>query len=263
VAARRSWTGRPERPRRYKLGDRWKDFRAGRTDGKKRIPEVISGQLAVAPDAGNEEPQGPDPDQATPDAVSTLPVTPHLHALKHHRNQELARLREVWYRQTRGLLLEKIGAAETAYVSAALKKGVAKSNLEKVSDEPTDEELRHRRVAEQDEEKWPEARVRDRRRNERDQARQDAEDDLLKASAELNAADVSHKHAQLALDDQLRAVRAEGWQVVHHYGKREASYLRALARKHEQGPELVKLLKLAGPGMPDWLLQTTRDAKEG
>jgi len=47
-----------------------------------------------------------------------------------------------------------------------------------------------------------------------------------------------------------------GWQFVHHYARREATYLRALARKHPNGPELVKLLKLTGPGMPGWLLQT-------
>jgi len=262
VAVRRSWTARPERPRRYKLADRWKDYRAGRADGRKGIPEVISGRLAVTPDAGNDDDPLPDPDQVTPTAVSTPPVTPHLHAIKHGRNHELAVLQEAWYGRTRVALREKISAAETAYVGAAIKKGLAKSRLDKVSDDLTDEELRHRRLAEKDEEKWPEARVRDRRRNERDQARQDAGEDALKTSAELNAADVSFKHAQMTHDDQLMAAKAAGWQVVHHYGRREATYLRALARKHKHGPELVKLLRLAGPDLPGWL-RTAGDAEEG
>jgi hypothetical protein len=134
--------------------------------------------------------------------------------------------------------------------------------MDKVADELTDEELNHRRAAEQDEQEWPTERVRERRKHERDRARYEAEEVLVRMTAELSVADVALRHARMAFNERLRAAQASGWQVVHHYARREASYLRALVRKHRSGPELVKLLELSGPDLPEWLLRTVSDEED-
>jgi hypothetical protein len=261
VAARGSWADLPEQPRRYRLGDRLRDSRAGRADARKRIPEVTSGRPAITPTAGHNSTPTSDaePGQVKIAAVTTPPVTPHLHALRNARNLHLSLIQEAWDQDEGVPFREKLREAEIAYEGQAIAKDLATSRLDKVSDELTDEELNHRRAAERDEEKWPAALVRERRKREHSRARNEAEDLLLSAAADLSVAEVARKHARMALNGRFRAVQAAGWQVVHHYARREATYLRALARKHRNGPELVKLLELSGPDLPEWLLRTVSD----
>lgn len=265
MAGRGSWADLPEQPHRYRLIDRWGDYRAGRADGRKPIPEVISEHPDAPAEAGDDSPAADDLDQVRPaiDAAPTkVPVPPYLHGLRHARNEILQIVAKAWRKDTGVAFHEKVREAESRYQDLAIKKDLAQSRLDKVSGDLTDEELNHRRTAERDERKWLAEMVRDRRKRESDLARAKEEDALHEAAAELRVAEVELKYARLTLGEQLKAARATGWQVVHHYARREAAYLRALARKHPNGPELVKLLELTGPDMPEWLLADDADGKD-
>jgi hypothetical protein len=63
-------------------------------------------------------------------------------------------------------------------------------------------------------------------------------------------------HASRALASRRKQAQAIGWQIFHHYARRESVYLGVLARRHERGPEIVRLLRLTGPELPEWLLPT-------
>jgi hypothetical protein len=270
VAARGSWTAPPERVHRYRLRDRRRDSRYGRADGRKGIPPVTLSPSAADPaEASTEAPPtvvtDPEPeDRATEGEVATdalpeavapaVPLTPYLHTLGHERDLALKAEEARWYQDPCPQLRVRLREAELSRETSAIKMGLAADRLELVPAELTEDELNRRSAAEQDEKEWPEERVRHRRRQQRQLARFEAEEAMRKSTADVREAEVTMQHARRAFDDGLRAAQAVGWQIVHHYGRREATYLRSLVRKHPDGPELVRLLELTGPDLPEWLL---------
>jgi hypothetical protein len=101
--------------------------------------------------------------------------------------------------------------------------------------------------------------VRERRKRDRRLSRLEAEDKLRKVIAELRVADLAVENAHMTLEEHFRIARAAGWATAHYYGRREAVYLRSLARAHENSAAVVKMLELAGPQLPDWLLRTEKE----
>jgi hypothetical protein len=277
-----AWTASPEKSRRYWIHDRWSDYRAGRADGRAGIPRVspeLTARLvahSTPPRSDETLPHGvplsvpsttlpaavmaPDalsPGNATaPESGNArlgLPLTPYLDGLRNARNEELARVR-YHYELNRAQLGQELFLAKTRREPSAIAMGLASSRLEDLSHPLTPAELSRRGPAEQDERQWPAEMLAERRRRAWQLLLHQAQQDLRTATAELSVAELAVEQADQALADRLRVAQAAGWQIVHHYGRREARYLRSLARSHEMGPELVKLLDLAGPDLPEWLL---------
>jgi len=188
------------------------------------------------------------------DAVTTPPVTPYLDGLRSACSLELAG--ELGRREAaRAQLGKDLSQAEARREPLAIAMELATTRLDVVSGALTDQELNRRGRAEQDERRWPAEMLQERRKRAHRLALLRAEEALRQATIELRAAELAVEHAQMAFDDRFRVAQAVGWQMVHHYGRREATYLRSLARAHQSGPALVEMLELAGPHLPEWLLQ--------
>ena len=249
MVGRGGWTAAPVPPRHYRLRDRWLDYRNGRADARARIPEVVPERAA------------------TPNATVGLPaegstpapfMTPYLDGLRNARNQDLAvELRR--YETTRVGLREQLFQAEIRRAPLAYAMEYAATRLDEVSVPLTDQELNRRGPAEQDERKWPAEMLRERRERAHRLSRLEAEDELRKVTAELRVADLAVEHAHIALEEHLKIAQAAAWAIAHCYGRREAVYLRSLARAHENGPAVVKMLELVGTQLPEWLLRTEKE----
>lgn len=180
-------------------------------------------------------------------------VTPYLNGLRHACDEELARQ---YGRHEKDLIQLDKELSEVRARSAplAVDAQLADSRLTALSQALSDEELNRRGPAEQDDARWPAEMLRERRRRQRRIAREEAEETLRQTAAKMQVAALAVDHAQLTYNEHLRATRARGWQIVHHYQRREATYLRSLTRVHESGPGLVGLLELGDRQLPAWLL---------
>jgi hypothetical protein len=251
VVDRGVWTAAPEPPRHYQLRDRWLDSRNGRADARAGIPEV-------GPEVG------PEP---MPDAAAGLPLegatpppfmTPYLDGLRNARNQEIAgELHRYETSQVR--LRGQLFQAEVRRASLAYAMEYAATRLGEVSVALTEQQLTRRGRAERDEQKWPEEMLRERRERTHRLSRLEAQDELRKVTAELRVADLAVEHAHIALEEHFRIAQAAAWAIAHYYGRREAVYLRSLARGHKNGPAVVKMLDLVGTQLPEWLLRTEKE----
>ncbi len=244
------WTAAPEPPCRYRLRDRWLDSRNGRADARARIPEVGSERAAAMPAATVDLP-----------VEGTAPppfMTPYLDGLRNARNQDLeVELRR--YETTRVRLREQLFQAEVRRASLAYAMEYAATRLNEVSAPLTDQELNRRGLAEQDEQRWPLEMLKERRERARRLSRLQARDELREVTTQLRVADLAVEHAHIALEEHLRIAQAVAWAIAHYYGRREAVYLRSLARAHENGPAVVKMLELVGTQLPEWLLRTEKE----
>jgi|SRR6516165_4421159 hypothetical protein len=244
MADRGGWVAPPEQPRRYRLRDRWSDYRRGRADARKSIPLVPSDQIQPNQAASENGDTGPQ------ETVLEQLVTPYMDGLRNTRSELLFKVWERHQNECERLRAE-LRAAKTRSEPLAAAKKVAAARLDEVSKPLTDEEMTRRRLAEAD---LPEEVVRRRRERERAEARALAEEAHRKVDADLRVAEVALDHARSVFTGRLAAAQAVGWQIVHHVARREAAYVGALARKHKRGPELVRLLELTGPELPSWLL---------
>ena len=263
MAERGAWTAPPKESRRYRIRDRWSDYRAGRADGRAGIPRVPS-ELAAADSLPSAIPPwadlaadgagaGQDLTAAPADATHSPLAAAYLNVLRSARNYELAGVRhhdEI----DRAQLGQELTQAKAHREPLAVAMRLAASRLEEASRPLSNEELTYRGPAERDESEWPAELLAVRRTRARQLLRHQAEEELQATTAALSVAELAVEQAQRALGDSFRAAQALGWQIVHHYGRREASYVRSLARFHQSGPELLELLELAGPDLPGWLL---------
>jgi hypothetical protein len=217
-----------------------------------------SADVPLIPDPPPTIPAVPVPDGATPDPLAepgTSPLTtPYLAALRHARNLFIAAELKL-YRTACGELHEHHFAAQYRRESAATNLTQATSSHTELDRELTDEELNRRGLAEQDKQQWPAERLQERRRRAHRLARSQTAEELKAATIGLRTAELAVEQARAKIDQQFRLAQATGWQIAHHYGRREATYLRVLTRKHKNGPALVELFELAGPVLPDWLLK--------
>jgi hypothetical protein len=250
VVDRGAWTAAPEPPRHYRLRDRWLDSRNGRADARAGIPEVEPERTAATPDATVGLPA----EGATPSPLTT----PYLGGLRNARNQDLAvELRR--YEAAHVRLREQLFQAEVSRAPLAHAMEYVVTRLDEVSAPLTDKELNRRGRAEQDQQKWPTEMLRERRERACRLSRLEAEDKLRKVIAELRVADLAVENAHIALEEHFRIAQAAAWATAHYYGRREAVYLRSLARAHENGPTVVKMLEFTGAQLPDWLLSTEKE----
>jgi hypothetical protein len=262
VADRGAWTTPPEPSRRYRTRDRLLDARNGRADARKRIPWV------PRPSAAPPEPTDAPPEQRAAAGFSPVEgpapppyITPYLDELRNACNQEVAG-ELTRYLAIRGQLHERLFEAEVRRAPLAYAMEFAATRLSEASTPLTERELSRRGPAEQDEQKWPAEMLRERRERAWRLTRIQAEEVLRKVTAELRVSDLAVEHAHVALEEHGKIAQAAALQIVHYYRRREAVYLRALSRTHENPPGLVQMLQLTGPQLPEWLLRSEAE-KEG
>jgi hypothetical protein len=272
VADREAWTAFPEQARRYRLRDRWSDFRMGRADAKAGIPRMPVALVPpqTQPPRSVDAPSIPDASalhsapsdmseltiaqQAPAEPVTSSLSTPYLAGLRHARNLHIAaELKQ--YQSACGQLREHQFSAQNRREFAATTLNHTTARHTDLDRELTADELSRRGLAEQDTQRWPAERLRERRQRAHRLARSQAAEELKAATIGLRTAELAVEQARARIDQQFRLAQATGWQIAHHYGRREATYVRALTRKHKNGPALVELFELAGPVLPDWLLK--------
>jgi len=262
VAGRDAWIALPEQPRRYRLRDRWSDFLAGRRDARKGIPRVPPEMAGHAKVTADTKPSLEHATVALPeDAAITRLVTPYLIGLRALRNEQLAR-EFAWYGTAHAQLHRELNGAQARCQPLATDMEYADSRLKETSTPLTEQELGRRGPAERDEQKWPADMLRERREGRHRLARFEAEEKLRTATARFHAAHLEVEQARMVIEDHFKIAQAAGWQVAYYYARREATYLRSLVRKHENGPAVMEMLELAGPQLPEWLLRTEAE-KEG
>jgi hypothetical protein len=282
MADRDEWTAPSAVPRPYRLRDRWSDCRWARADGRKNIPLIRQPEssktaenaptqpLTVIESAANSLDGGnspaialrPVPDGYDPANETIALVTPYMDALRHACNGAVAavygRLQDSHVQ-----LHDQLRQAEIRRKAFLIDKEVAQERFAELEKPLGEEQATRARLGEKD---WPADMVRIRRVREWSEARLAAQEKLRQLSADLHAAEADVENARQAFPNQLKKAQAVGWQIFHHYARRESTYLGVLARKHKRGQELVRLLRLTGPDLPGWLLDMDgkeTDGKEG
>jgi hypothetical protein len=275
MADREHWTAPPPVPHSYRFRDRWSDYRWARADARKGIPLIRVADPQGGPNADSFD--APTVAiRASADAPATLPlpsggqyaqedaydpgdvlVTPYMDALRHKCGQDIAAVYES-FNQSCDKLRDELGNAESHRERLIVDKAMAQARFDGLVKSLTEAEATRPRKAEAS---WSPEMVRVRRERERAEARNTAQEALRKLSADLRAADVDLDHALMAITNRFKRAQAVGWQAFHHYARRESMYLGVLSRKHKRGPEIVRLLRLTGPQLPEWLLET--DGKKG
>jgi hypothetical protein len=245
-------------PLRYSDRDRKRDYRQGRADARRHLP-LVSRQ--PAPGGAAELVALPGADGTPPvRATQAVEPTPFLTELFHLRNQVLAELYAT-YLSERARLLDDLRDADGRHGHLLAEQAVAQSELAGASTPLTEEEVTRRHFGEV-EAGHPEELVRRRRARDRQREVSAGQERLRDITRQLHEAGVAAGRARDGLGDRLKATQARGIAIYSYFEKRKASYVNGLAHRHHRGPELVRALALAEPGLPEWLSWKT-EALEG
>jgi hypothetical protein len=234
---------------RYSDRDRKRDYRRGRADARRHLPLVPrhpplgkrTSELAIAGANGAEPGQ----------AAASISLTPFLYGVLNQRNQELAELYRL-YLHERNQLLDALREADGRRQQLLVEQAVAEERLEQLSRPLTEEESARITYGEL-KAGHPEELTRMRRARARERDRQDARRLLGDINGKLREAAVAAGKAQGAIATKLAETQAAGGEIVSYYEQRKASYLGGLAHTHRRNVELVELLNLMDPGLPEWL----------
>ncbi|NVI91627.1 hypothetical protein [Actinomadura sp. BRA 177] len=183
---------------------------------------------------------------------SPYPQLPYLQRLRAERNAMLS----TEYRRAE-VALYRLAAEHREAVTDQenLRRALrtAEEQFKEASLEPTEEQLGRRGHAERDPGRWTDADVRERQerryRNRRDRA--DAERRRVADELECVAQHVAGHRRELRACWEIHLAGA--WRIVHHHARREATYLRSLARRGKNWPDVIELLEPFGPELPEWM----------
>jgi hypothetical protein len=250
----------------------------GWADGRRGIPLLLdpltgpgddasaraAGDGATSPDAGGaasapDAKVGPaqhDDSRAEPGqpAPPHEPWTPRMEVLV-RRSRELIEGERISFANDFAVLKQE--SKEDQKSAGVLREQVTglKEKLDKARIEPSDEELRKRRLAEQDERRRPGTVVSDRRRAAWERRLAAAEERYRSANVPYVAANQA-----LMLQEDLIRVRAAAARAAarrhHEFAlRRLATYLQQLVRTHRRGAELNDWLTeyRVMPDLPDWV----------
>jgi len=255
---RNAAAGPPTGSLRYSDRDRKRDYRRGRADARRHLPLVPrqpapsrTVEIAALSGADGQPPVGSGP---------AVEPTPFLTELFHLRNQVLADLYAT-YLSDRTRLLDELRDADGRHEHLRAEQDVAQGRLDGVTEPLTDEEATRRHFGEVAA-GHPEELVRRRRTRDRQRQVTAEQERLREITRQLHEAGVAAGRARDALDSQLKATQARGIAITSYFEQRKASYINGLAHRHHRGPELLRALQLADPGLPKWLSWNT-DALEG
>ncbi len=184
-----------------------------------------------------------------------------MHTVTPHQTKLLAIARELaaseqlaWlqaiapvHRQLAQVLGEKQSLAEQVEL--------ARRDLDQIGDKPGEEDLKERRVAEQDREKRPDRLIRERRLAEFNKRRMNAEGRYNGLLARQSTVDQAAQNFELDLERRRAIAQTRSQRVVEHYTRRTATYWQQLIRVHEYGKFLNEALPQISPELPDWITQ--------
>jgi len=250
AADRNGAAGPPMGPPVYSARDRREDYKCGRKDARRHLPLVprhhargmaSSGQLALPAGDKGETGKGAAP----------ISLTPFLNELFNRRNQHLAALYKLYLKE-RSQLLEALRDADGHRQMLLVRQTSAQGEVEKLGQPLTPEEETAFTYGEQ-KAKHPVELVKRRRTREREEKFRTARSELEQISEELTRMAVAAGKAQGALANKLQETQAAGMEVVAYYEQRRARYLSGLTHTHRRNVELLELLKLTDPGLPDWV----------
>jgi hypothetical protein len=249
MADRNGAAGPPTRSPHYSDREKKQDYKRGRKDARRHLPLVPrqhtrragTAQLAVpGSDAG-----------ASRHAATPISLTPFLYELFNRRNQDLAELYEA-YLDERGRLLESLREADGERQKLLMQQTAAQDEVEKLAEPLTEEEATAYTYGER-KAGHPEELVRRRRMRAREERFHAARRELAGINERLTDMTTAAGKAQSALSTRLAAAQAAGMRVIAYYEQRRASYLSGLTHAHRRNVELLELLKLTDPGVPDWV----------
>jgi hypothetical protein len=249
MADRNGAAGPPVRSPHYSDREKKQDYKRGRKDARRHLPLVprqharraIDAHLAVPGADAGEKGQ----------AATPVSLTPFLYELFHRRNQDLAELYEL-YLNERGRLLETLREADGQRQKLLIQQAAAQDQVEKLAQPLTEEEATAFTYGER-KAGHPEELVRRRRTRAREEKFHAAQRELSGINDRLTDMTTAAGKAQGALSTRLQATQAAGMKVLAHYEQRRASYLNGLTHAHRRNVELLELLKLTDPGVPDWV----------
>lgn len=156
------------------------------------------------------------------------------------------------YLAERSRLLEGLREADGQRQKLLVQQAAAQDKVERLAQPLTDDEATAFTFGEK-KAKHPEELVRRRRTREREAQLQAAQRRLEDANEKLADMTVAAGKAQGALASKLQETQAAGMEVVAFYEQRKASYLNGLTHAHRRNVELLELLGLTDPGLPDWV----------
>jgi hypothetical protein len=250
AADRNGAAGPPIGPLFYSASDQREDYKRGRKDARRHLPLVprhhtrgiAPGQQLARPPGNNAEPGR---------AASAISLTPFLSELFNRRNQHLAALYKLYLKE-RSQLIEALREADGQRQKLLVRQTAAQNEVEKLSQPLTDAEATAYTYGEK-KAKHPEELVRRRRTREREDKFRTARSELEDISERLTDMASAAGKAQGALANKLQETQAAGMEVVAYYEQRKARYLSGLTHTHRRNVELLELLKLTDPGLPDWV----------
>jgi hypothetical protein len=250
AADRNGAAGPPMGPLFYSARDQREDYKRGRKDARRHLPLVprhhtrgiAPGQHLTLPPGNNVEP-GP--------AAAAISLTPFLNELFNRRNQYLATLYKLYLKE-RSQLIEALREADGHRQMLLVRQTTAQGEVEKLGQPLTPVEETAFTYGEH-KAKHPVELVKRRRTREREEKFRTARGELEQISEELTRMAVAAGKAQGALAGKLQETQAAGMEVVAYYEQRRARYLSGLTHTHRRNVELLELLKLTDPGLPDWV----------
>jgi hypothetical protein len=190
-------------------------------------------------------------DAETGQSAPPISLTPFLHELFNKRTQHLASMYELYLKE-RSQLLDTLREADSQRQKLLVRHTAAQAEVEKLSQPLTEEEATAYTYGEKTA-NHPEELVRRRRMREREEKFQTAHRELEDISDRLTDMASAAGRAQGALANKLQETQAAGMGVVAYYEQRKAGYLSGLTHTHRRNVELLELLKLSEPRLPDWV----------
>jgi hypothetical protein len=182
---------------------------------------------------------------------TAISLTPFLTDLLNQRNQHLA-VAYKFYLKERSQLLDALREADGHRQKLLVQQAAAQDEVDKLGQPLTDEQATAATYGEQ-QAKHPVELVKRRRMREWEEKFQTARGELKVISEQLTDMTVAAGKAQGALASKLQETQATGMEIIAHFEQRRASYLSGLTHTHRRNVELLELLKLTDPGLPDWV----------
>jgi hypothetical protein len=238
-------TAPQDHPPRYRLRDRYLDARAGRKDRRSGISSAVGAGHPI-PRSGN---QGTG--RSGKRDVSPLHnKTSYLEALRNARDVALS-LEEIRYNASANRIREDLRIAEAEQLRLTAVRERLAAQLADLPESFTENEPIISGKVKQEEIR----NLLDRRRQRAQQLhRYQIEESLQQAATTLHIAELEIAAARRALDELFAITQVRARRIITHYARREATYIRALARNREGSIVLASMLDLTSQALPSWLI---------
>jgi len=237
-------TAPQDRAPRYRLRDRYLDARAGRKDGRSGISSTAEVEHPI-PRSANQGTGRSDQQDTSPSHRTAS----YLEALRNTRDDALS-LEEIRYHTNVNRIREDLRIAEAEQLRLTIIKEGLTVQLADLSESLSKNEPNTSGEVNQE-------GVRNLLERRRQRARQlhryQIEESLQQVAAALRIADLEVATARRALDELFAITQVRAIRIVTYYARREATYVRALARNRKGSIAPPSMLDLTSQALPPWL----------